>query len=85
MQWCLSFFPDARRILDPYMGSAPVGVACAREGLEYVGVECDPVHYETALRRIEDAYRQADLFIAAPIAEDPADARMRDMFREPME
>ena len=36
-----------------------------------------------AERRIEEAQRQKDLFIHLPPAEDPADARMADLFREP--
>jgi site-specific DNA-methyltransferase (adenine-specific) len=66
MSWCLSFFPNARTVFDPYAGSGPVAVACIRAGRNYIGVECDPFHYETALRRIEQAYRQPDLFVALP-------------------
>lgn len=34
-------------------------------------------------RRIENAYKQADLFVEQPIPEDPAEARLRDLFAEP--
>lgn len=49
-------------ILDPFMGSGSLGVACARRGQRFVGVEIEPVHFETACRRIEEAYRQPRLF-----------------------
>lgn len=39
-------------ILDPFMGSATVGIACLDLGLEYVGVEVDPTIYEIACQRV---------------------------------
>lgn len=35
------------------MGSAPCGVACARLGLNYIGIERDATHFETAKKRME--------------------------------
>lgn len=69
--------------LDPFMGSASVGVACARLGRKFIGIEIEERYFSIACRRIEEAQRQSDLFITAPDAEDPADVRMRDLFREP--
>lgn len=40
-------------ILDPFMGSATVGVACLEIGLEYVGIEVDPAYFEIACQRVE--------------------------------
>ena len=42
-------------ILDPFMGSATVGVACHQAGLEYVGIEVDATYFDIACRRIENA------------------------------
>lgn len=42
-------------ILDPFMGSATVGVACHELGLDYVGVEVDEVYFGIACERIEKA------------------------------
>jgi DNA modification methylase len=53
-------------ILDPFMGSGTTGVACIRLGRSFVGIETDPTYFETACRRIEDAYKQADLFVTQP-------------------
>lgn len=48
-------------VLDPFMGSGSTGVACARLGRKFIGIEIDPNHFETACRRIEEAYRQPSL------------------------
>jgi hypothetical protein len=66
MEWCLSFLPDARRIFDPFMGSGTTGVACVKTGRAFVGIERDPGYFEIACKRIADAHRQADLFVAKP-------------------
>lgn len=42
-------------ILDPFAGSATIGVACLQAGLEYVGIEVDEVYFEIACRRLEEA------------------------------
>lgn len=49
--------------IDPFMGSGSTGVAAVQAGKDFIGVELDPRHFETACKRIEDAQRQADLFI----------------------
>ncbi|HXT81349.1 MAG TPA: site-specific DNA-methyltransferase, partial [Acetobacteraceae bacterium] len=50
-------------ILDPFMGSGTTGVACARLGRSFIGIEIDEKYFDIAVRRIEQAQRQADLFI----------------------
>ncbi len=52
MSWCLSFFPEARTIIDPYMGSGPVAKACADAGLRYVGIELVEAYCERAVARL---------------------------------
>ncbi len=52
------------RVLDPFMGSGTTGVACAQLGRTFVGVELDPEYFETACRRIDEAYRQPRLDVA---------------------
>jgi site-specific DNA-methyltransferase (adenine-specific) len=64
MKWCLQQLPDTcQTILDPFMGSGTTGVACARMGRKFIGIELDPTYYEIALRRISEAYRQGDMFL----------------------
>ncbi len=52
-------------VLDPFMGSGSTGVAALQMGRRFVGIEHDPVHFETACRRVEDAQRQGDMFAEA--------------------
>lgn len=66
MEKCLGFLPDAETILDPFMGSGTTLVACAKLGRKGIGIEIDPDYYETACKRVEEAYRQPDMFIAPP-------------------
>jgi len=40
-------------VIDPFMGSGSLGVACHRAGLRYLGVEIDPEHYATAKARLQ--------------------------------
>ena len=54
------------RIFDPFMGSGSTGVAAIRAGRTFVGCEINPGHFDIACRRIEEAYRQKDLFIEPP-------------------
>lgn len=46
-------------VLDPFMGSGTVGLACAVRGLSYVGIEVEPAYFEIACRRLEAAEREA--------------------------
>ena len=66
MEWCLGFLPDARTILDPFMGSGTTGVACAKLGRKFIGIELEPEYFDIACKRIEDAYKQPDLFVEPP-------------------
>lgn len=58
----LQSFPDGA-ICDPFMGSGSTGVACAKEGRGFIGVESVPAYFDISCRRIEDAQRQGDMFI----------------------
>jgi site-specific DNA-methyltransferase (adenine-specific) len=49
-------------VLDPFMGSGTTGVACVRNGRQFVGVEIDPEHFDKACVRIDAAQRQERLF-----------------------
>ena len=53
-------------ILDPFMGSGTTGVACAKLGRKFIGIEIEPRYFEIACKRIEDAYRQGDFLREAP-------------------
>lgn len=66
MRWCLTHIPDARTILDPFMGSGTTGVACAKMGRKFIGIELEPTYFDIACKRIEDAYKQPDMFVEPP-------------------
>jgi len=55
-------------ILDPFMGSGTTLVACAKMGRAGIGIEQDPGYFEIACRRVEEAYRQPDMFVPKPSA-----------------
>jgi hypothetical protein len=56
----------ADTILDPFMGSGTTGVACVKLGRKFTGIELDEGYFDIACKRIEDAYKQPDMFIAPP-------------------
>jgi len=68
MKWCLGFVPDARTILDPFMGSGTTGVAAVKLGRRFIGIEIEPKYFDIACRRIQQALDAPDLFIEQPKA-----------------
>ena len=58
IDWCLQFLPTSGVLCDPYMGSGTTGLACLRRKREFVGVEIDPAHFETACQRLEHEWRK---------------------------
>lgn len=63
-------------ILDPFMGSGTTGVACAKMGRRFIGVEMDPKYFDVACDRITKAYAQGDMFVEQP----RKSAKPEDMF-----
>ena len=59
---------DAQTILDPFLGSGTTGVAAVQMGRKFIGIEIEPKYFEIACKRIEDAQRQGDMFIAGAAA-----------------
>lgn len=73
MQWaiekCNGNLPNVKipyTILDPFMGSGTTGVACAKLGRKFIGIEIEQKYFDIACKRMEEAYRQPDLFIEPP-------------------
>lgn len=63
MQWLigrLNLAPGSL-VLDPFCGSGSTGVACAREGMRFIGMELSEDYADIARRRIADAYAQGKL------------------------
>ena len=64
MEWVISHLPeDANTVIDPFMGSGTTGVACAKMGKKFVGIEKEQKYFDIACKRIEQAYAQKDMFI----------------------
>lgn len=64
MAWCLTHLdlaPDSL-ICDPYMGAGSTGMAAVKAGHRFIGIECEPLYFDAACRRIEQVQRQGSLF-----------------------
>lgn len=66
MEWALGLAPASARVLDPWMGSGTTGVACAKTGRAFVGIEREGRYFDVACRRISDAYAAPDMFVERP-------------------
>jgi len=71
MEWCLTHIPNAKVVLDPFMGSGTTGVACVKAGRGFIGIEREPSYFEIACERIRKAYAQPDMFVDAAKAAAP--------------
>lgn len=49
-------------ILDPFMGSGSTGVACKILRRDFIGCEIDKTYFDIAKKRIENMYKQYELF-----------------------
>lgn len=52
MRWCLSFFPDARSVVDPFLGSGTTLRAAKDQGMKATGIEIEERYCEIAARRM---------------------------------
>ncbi len=68
MRWLVARVSDEpnQTILDPFMGSGTTGVACAKLGRKFIGIEIEPKYFDIACKRIKEAYDQPDIFIEPP-------------------
>lgn len=64
MKWCIE--KTKGTILDPFMGSGTTGVACAKLGRKFIGIEIEPKYFNIACKRIQKAYDQPDFFVEPP-------------------
>lgn len=55
-----SYCPPGGVVLDPFTGVTPVGVACAKNGRQFIGFELDPGYFITASERIMAAMPAAN-------------------------
>lgn len=68
MRFCIRMLPDARTILDPFLGSGTTGVAAVKLGRKFIGIEIEEKYFSIACRRIQAALDAPDLFVEQPKA-----------------
>ena len=59
--WLLGMV-KGQTIMDPFMGSGTTGVACVREGRNFIGVEKDEKYFQIAVERIRRELAQGRMF-----------------------
>lgn len=52
MRWCLSLVPEAKTVLDPFMGSGTTLVAARLEGRKAIGIEISERYCAAAVKRL---------------------------------
>lgn len=67
MTWAIQQLglPPGTTIIDPYMGAGTTGLAAARLGHPFIGIELDPIHFATARRRINEEIDKTALLTSA--------------------
>jgi site-specific DNA-methyltransferase (adenine-specific) len=63
---CIKLIPNARTILDPFMGSGTTGVAAVKLGRKFIGIEIIPKYFDIACHRISKAIEEPELFVEKP-------------------
>jgi len=53
-----AFTKPGELVMDPFAGSGSTCVAAHRTGRDYIGIELDPVHRQTAIARLADSEAQ---------------------------
>jgi DNA modification methylase len=62
VDWTNRLTETGESVLDPFMGSGTTGVACARLGRKFIGIEIEPRYFDIACERIRREYAQLKLF-----------------------
>lgn len=67
IEWCMNKARVAvgATVLDPFMGSGTMGVACVKLGRKFIGIEIEPKYFKIAKQRISEAQAQLPLFKVA--------------------
>lgn len=76
----LSWSNEVDTVFDPFMGSGTTGVACVKAGRKFIGIEREPTYFDIACRRVEEAYKQPDMFVANDNAPTATQVAAGDLF-----
>jgi len=52
MKWCLTFFPEAQTVLDPFLGSGTTALACKQLNRNFIGIELSEKYCTIANERL---------------------------------
>jgi site-specific DNA-methyltransferase (adenine-specific) len=63
LRWCSN---EGDTIIDPFMGSASVGVACEKSQRKFIGIEIDPEFFEVAKGRLKNLDRSIQKTLEVP-------------------
>ena len=67
------FTNKGQTILDPFMGSGTTGIACARTGRPFIGIEKDPKYFDLACERLNGFHGNVGLFADERIKQEDLD------------
>lgn len=69
--WLADWTSDpGETVCDPFLGSGTTGVACAKLGRRFIGIEIDPRFFDIACARIDQAHRQGSLALDQAVGDD---------------
>ncbi|MEE3503856.1 DNA methyltransferase [Acidiphilium acidophilum] len=69
--WLVDWTSDPGEIIcDPFLGSGTTGVACAKFGRRFIGIEIDPRYFDIACQRIEQTHSQGTLDLDQAVGDD---------------
>lgn len=55
MEKIVGVLPKGNTIIDPFMGSGTTGIACAKLGYDFIGIELDESYFNLAKSRINES------------------------------
>lgn len=63
MAWAMrqTKVPTDATVIDPFMGSGSVAIACIRTGRKFIGIEREQTHFDNTCKRIEQELSQGQL------------------------